>query len=185
MKFHSPNCFSIVWGQGNAQLMPHVRPDRPSADYLCDVASALRMRTVMQFAAITICSLAYPWWNWMHFLRIQWAIERKPVLNAGFTKSLCSLFLWPKNALHQSKSNFKAKLTGNFTSFSFGLVVWVASENLGVGRAIDGELCVVVAFYEPPGNMERYFGDNVLRLGSTVRERKSKEPKGFIPPPPR
>ena len=51
MKFHSPNCFSIVWGQGNAQLMPHVRPDRPSADYLCDVASALRMRTVMQFAA--------------------------------------------------------------------------------------------------------------------------------------
>ena len=53
----------------------------------------------------------------MHFLRIQWAIERKPLLDAGFTKSLCSLFLLPKNAVHQSKSNFKAKLTGNFTSF--------------------------------------------------------------------
>jgi len=43
---------------------------------------------------------------------------------------------------------------------------------------------VVVAFYEPPGNMEGSFGDNVLRMGSTVRQRKGKEPKGFEPPPP-
>ena len=43
---------------------------------------------------------------------------------------------------------------------------------------------MVVAFYEPPGNMEGSFMDNVLRMGSTVRERKSKEPKGFIPPTP-
>ena len=48
MKCHSSNCFSIVWGQGNAPLMPHVRPDRPSANELCNVASALRMGTVMQ-----------------------------------------------------------------------------------------------------------------------------------------
>ena len=47
MNCHSSNCFSIVWGQGNAPLVPHVRPDRPSADELCNVASALRMRTVM------------------------------------------------------------------------------------------------------------------------------------------
>lgn len=63
-------------------------------------------------------------------------------------------------------------------------VVWVASESLGVGRAIDGDLCVVVAFYEPPGNMEGSFADNVLRMGSAVRERKSKELKGFVPPAP-
>ena len=63
-------------------------------------------------------------------------------------------------------------------------IVWVASESLGVGRAIDGEVCVVVAFYEPPGNMEGSFGDNVLRMGSSVRQRKSKEPKGFVPPTP-
>jgi len=69
--------------------------------------------------------------------------------------------------------------TSNFTQ-----IVWIASENLGVGKAIDGDLCVVVAFYEPPGNMEGSFGDNVLRMGSTVRQRKSKEPKGFVPPPP-
>lgn len=43
---------------------------------------------------------------------------------------------------------------------------------------------MVVAFYEPPGNMEGSFGDNVLRMGSTVRQRKGKEPKGFVPPPP-
>ena len=42
---------------------------------------------------------------------------------------------------------------------------------------------MVVAFYEPPGNMEGSFADNVLRMGSTVRQRKSKEAKGFIPPP--
>lgn len=53
-----------------------------------------------------------------------------------------------------------------------------------MGRAVDGDLCVVVAFYEPPGNMEGSFGDNVLRMGSAVRERKSKELKGFVPPPP-
>lgn len=53
-----------------------------------------------------------------------------------------------------------------------------------MGRAVDGELCVVVAFYEPPGNMEGSFGDNVLRMGSAVRERKRKELKGFVPPPP-
>ncbi|XP_020612383.1 titin-like isoform X4 [Orbicella faveolata] len=69
--------------------------------------------------------------------------------------------------------------TSNFTQ-----VVWVASESLGVGRAIDGDLCVVVAFYEPPGNMEGSFADNVLRMGSAVRERKSKELKGFVPPAP-
>lgn len=63
-------------------------------------------------------------------------------------------------------------------------VVWVASESLGVGRAIDGDLCVVVAFYEPPGNMEGSFADNVLRMGSAVREGKSKELKGFVPPAP-
>lgn len=43
---------------------------------------------------------------------------------------------------------------------------------------------MVVAFYEPPGNMEGSFADNVLRMGSAVRERKSKELKGFVPPPP-
>lgn len=68
--------------------------------------------------------------------------------------------------------------------FLLSQVVWVASETLGVGRAVDGELCVVVAFYEPPGNMEGSFGDNILRMGSAVRERKRKELKGFVPPPP-
>lgn len=53
-----------------------------------------------------------------------------------------------------------------------------------MGRAVDGDLCVVVAFYEPPGNMEGSFGDNVLRMGSALRERKSRERKGFVPPPP-
>ena len=48
MSCHCLNCFSVVWGQGNAPLVPHVRPDRPSADELCNVASALHMRTVMQ-----------------------------------------------------------------------------------------------------------------------------------------
>ena len=32
MKCYSSNCFSIVWDQGNAQLVPQVRPDRPSED---------------------------------------------------------------------------------------------------------------------------------------------------------
>lgn len=63
-------------------------------------------------------------------------------------------------------------------------IVWVASESLGVGRALHDDLCVVVAFYEPPGNMEGSFGDNVLRMGSAVRQRKSKEPRGFVPPTP-
>ena len=71
-----------------------------------------------------------------------------------------------------------------FVLFFLSQIVWVASESLGVGRAIDGEVCVVVAFYEPPGNMEGSFGDNVLRMGSSVRQRKSKEPKGFVPPAP-
>lgn len=63
-------------------------------------------------------------------------------------------------------------------------IVWVASESLGVGRALHDDLCVVVAFYEPPGNMEGSFGDNVLRMGSAVRQRKSKEPRGSVPPTP-
>ncbi|XP_068729496.1 titin-like isoform X1 [Montipora capricornis] len=69
--------------------------------------------------------------------------------------------------------------TSNFTQ-----VIWVASENLGVGRAMEGDLCVVVAFYEPPGNVEGSFSNNVLRMGSAVRKRNSKGPKSFIPPPP-
>ncbi|XP_022779877.1 titin-like isoform X2 [Stylophora pistillata] len=67
---------------------------------------------------------------------------------------------------------------------NFSQIVWVASESLGVGRALHDDLCVVVAFYEPPGNMEGSFGDNVLRMGSAVRQRKSKEPRGFVPPTP-
>ena len=43
---------------------------------------------------------------------------------------------------------------------------------------------MVVAFYEPPGNMEGSFADNVLRMGSAVRKRKTKELKGFVPPAP-
>ncbi|EDO34553.1 predicted protein, partial [Nematostella vectensis] len=46
--------------------------------------------------------------------------------------------------------------TSNFTQ-----VIWVGSELLGVGRATLGDLCVVVAFYEPPGNMEDFFQKNV------------------------
>ncbi|XP_029197814.2 titin-like isoform X4 [Acropora millepora] len=79
--------------------------------------------------------------------------------------------------------NFDCHGYGEDTS-NFTQVVWVASESLGVGRALEGDLCVVVAFYEPPGNMEGSFSNNVLRMGSTVRQRKNKLPKSFIPPPP-
>ena len=53
-----------------------------------------------------------------------------------------------------------------------------------MGRAVEGDLCVAVAFYEPPGNMEGVFGENVLRMGSTVVVRKDRQTKGFVPPPP-
>ena len=41
MKCHSFNCFSIVWGQGNAPLVPNVRPNRPSAGLTLRCAQCL------------------------------------------------------------------------------------------------------------------------------------------------
>ncbi|XP_031560007.1 titin-like isoform X3 [Actinia tenebrosa] len=70
--------------------------------------------------------------------------------------------------------------TSNFTQ-----VVWIGSELLGVGRAKIADTCIVVAFYEPPGNIEGSFGANVRLQGTKVKTyRLTKEMKTFIPPSP-
>ena len=46
--------------------------------------------------------------------------------------------------------------TGHFTQ-----VVWKASERIGVGLAISGRSCFVVANYDPPGNFTGNYKPNV------------------------
>ena len=61
----------------------------------------------------------------------------------------------------------------------------MASENFGVGRAIEGDLSVVVAFYDPPGNIEECFDENVLKIGSMRKlTRRRQKISGFSPPLP-
>lgn len=48
--------------------------------------------------------------------------------------------------------------TGHFTQ-----VVWKASTRLGIGYASKGDNHVVVALYDPPGNVEGKFPQNVAR----------------------
>ena len=67
------------------------------------------------------------------------------LLTAGTRKSSCT-------------STIEDTATGHFTQ-----VVWVASRKLGLGVARGNGKVVVVANYDPPGNLRGVFEENVSR----------------------
>lgn len=54
--------------------------------------------------------------------------------------------------------------TGHFTQ-----VIWKHSKELGVGMAIKNGRAFVVANYDPPGNFQGKFSENVLPLNKNYR----------------
>ncbi|KAJ8346421.1 hypothetical protein SKAU_G00278220 [Synaphobranchus kaupii] len=71
-----------------------------------------------------------------------------------------------------SKSGFQSK-TGHFTQ-----VVWMSSEEVGVGLATDGNTVFVVGQYNPAGNITNkgYFEKNVLPAGISPQKCGEEEP---------
>jgi len=51
---------------------------------------------------------------------------------------------------------------GGITGRLFSQIVWKRSERLGMGVASSGNRTIAIAFYDPPGNIQGEFANNVF-----------------------